>query len=420
MRPQPGVEHVLRFVDVDESAFVGGGLDPLATDVGLWVVGDGRPRHPGDAEAGVEPNRDVARPGAAGDELVVAPVEAGDFTPRPSRWATPSRRSGSAGPRCSTSAGTPGSRGRRAAARTSSSGPSSPSRSGTRQLRHLGPRQPGGTTTVGVLGRYGLHFHHAHDGSRGSVVEGVVVRDCGDHAFVPAHVARHHDPRLRRVRGLRRGVLVGPGRGDGRPGDRPVRGRVRPLRPGGRRLPARRVRARAWDGDSSSAAASRSPSTAAGTPRLHLAGGALGSVDVRGQPRAQQRLRGDLRVAERPRAAPHPAIHRLPQRRPPASSTAPTSNSYHFRDLDLRDQSIAIDLVAAGRADFGGRPQSWTDVRGGAILVEPHNLPGEVARAVPRLLVPRRRDDRRRAGRRRRRSTSSSAGSSRSTSAWPR
>jgi hypothetical protein len=36
-----------------------------------------------------------------------------------------------------------------------------------------------------VLGRWGVHLHHMEDGSRGSVVEGVVVRDAGSHAFVP-------------------------------------------------------------------------------------------------------------------------------------------------------------------------------------------------------------------------------------------
>ncbi|MEX1126049.1 MAG: hypothetical protein WEE53_10355, partial [Acidimicrobiia bacterium] len=36
------VEHALIFEGVDESAFVGGGMDPLASDVGLWVMGDGQ------------------------------------------------------------------------------------------------------------------------------------------------------------------------------------------------------------------------------------------------------------------------------------------------------------------------------------------------------------------------------------------
>jgi hypothetical protein len=49
------------------------------------------------------------------------------------------------------------------------------------QIRYVAP-------TVGdsdATGRYGLHIHMSGDGSRGSVVEGVVIRDAGNHAFVP-------------------------------------------------------------------------------------------------------------------------------------------------------------------------------------------------------------------------------------------
>jgi hypothetical protein len=52
-------------------------------------------------------------------------------------------------------------------------------------LRYLGPRQPAPRGSRPVLGRYGLHFHHCENGSRGSVVDGVVARDIGNHVFVP-------------------------------------------------------------------------------------------------------------------------------------------------------------------------------------------------------------------------------------------
>ena len=43
MRPRTdGVVHTLRFVKVKESSFVGGGMSPLRSDVGLWVMDDGR------------------------------------------------------------------------------------------------------------------------------------------------------------------------------------------------------------------------------------------------------------------------------------------------------------------------------------------------------------------------------------------
>ena len=53
------------------------------------------------------------------------------------------------------------------------------------ELGHLGPRQPDGKFTMGVEGRYSLHFHHAEDGSRGSLIEGVVARQSGNRGFVP-------------------------------------------------------------------------------------------------------------------------------------------------------------------------------------------------------------------------------------------
>ena len=51
-------------------------------------------------------------------------------------------------------------------------------------------------------------------------------------------------------------------------------------------------------------------------------------------------------------------------------------NPYHYREIDLRDQPNAIALAAAGREDPQGHPQSWIDVRGGALAVGSHNLPG--------------------------------------------
>ena len=39
MKPSgASVVHILRFVNVDNRGFVGGGMDPLPTDVGLWVM----------------------------------------------------------------------------------------------------------------------------------------------------------------------------------------------------------------------------------------------------------------------------------------------------------------------------------------------------------------------------------------------
>ena len=51
-------------------------------------------------------------------------------------------------------------------------------------IRYMGPDIPGFQPDTDVTGRYPLHFHHS-SGSRGSIVEGVVVRDSGNRAFVP-------------------------------------------------------------------------------------------------------------------------------------------------------------------------------------------------------------------------------------------
>lgn len=54
-------------------------------------------------------------------------------------------------------------------------------------LRHRGPRKRNPDNDgfpSSVLGRYGLHFHVNDDRSRGSLVQGVVVRDTGAHAYV--------------------------------------------------------------------------------------------------------------------------------------------------------------------------------------------------------------------------------------------
>ncbi len=54
------------------------------------------------------------------------------------------------------------------------------------ELRYMGPKVNGSTTAgTGIIGRYALHFHHAMDGSVGSLIENVVAHDIGNHVFVP-------------------------------------------------------------------------------------------------------------------------------------------------------------------------------------------------------------------------------------------
>lgn len=55
------------------------------------------------------------------------------------------------------------------------------------QIRYMAPRQQNtdDAYTSSVTGRYALHFHHCNEALRGMIVSGVVARDCGGHAFVP-------------------------------------------------------------------------------------------------------------------------------------------------------------------------------------------------------------------------------------------
>jgi hypothetical protein len=50
--------------------------------------------------------------------------------------------------------------------------------------RFLGARKGAGRSSL-VSGRYGLHFHHCNEGSRGSMVEGCSLSDLGNRAYVP-------------------------------------------------------------------------------------------------------------------------------------------------------------------------------------------------------------------------------------------
>ena len=225
MQPSsPQEVHRIVFRGVDERAFVGGGMDVLDSDIGLWVMGHGRLRLKGSrrrawtrSDNGVPAGtRDITlqdEPDGwrVGDELVITPTRApgggGNTTTAESydyanvrsisertvrlssatRFHHPALNVGTRdlGPevlnltRNVQIEGTPGGRShvfihssqRQVVKQTS--------------IRYAGPRQAADEFTEDVLGRYGLHFHLCENGSRRSVVKGTVVRDCGGHAFVP-------------------------------------------------------------------------------------------------------------------------------------------------------------------------------------------------------------------------------------------
>lgn len=203
MRPaSPDVVHRIVFEDVDEAAFVGGGMEVLDTDVGLWVIGHGRLDAQGHERLAW--NRTGDDPSwLPTDELVTAPYAPGDFTtfapftkgaPVPGNTAP----DGTFVPtevlnltRNVWIEGTPTGR----AHVMFLHGHDAPQTIRHIGIRYMGPRRNTGDTyrsggirhpvTAGVLGRYGLHFHHAGDGSRGTLIEGVLIRDAGNNAFVP-------------------------------------------------------------------------------------------------------------------------------------------------------------------------------------------------------------------------------------------
>ncbi|MGH7556479.1 MAG: hypothetical protein ACREMD_01595 [Gemmatimonadota bacterium] len=185
----------LRFVEIDESGFVGGGMKPLDSDTGLWVIGDGALDIEGSAvqawnRTGVDPTW------TEGHEIVLMPWKNGDSgwdwekdvsTIQPYTLGQPVPELIPGFPtevvnltRDVRIEGTP--EGRTHIWILSRK----PQRIRHAAIRYVGPQQSGDRGRLaGVSGRYGLHFHRMGDAARGSIVEGVVIRDCGNHAFVP-------------------------------------------------------------------------------------------------------------------------------------------------------------------------------------------------------------------------------------------
>ncbi|QKW18897.1 hypothetical protein HUT16_07300 [Kitasatospora sp. NA04385] len=228
LAPDGAHTHTLRFPEVDERRFAGGGMTVVDTDTGLWVTGqgylrlDGAPRTAWTrAATALKPGDTTVKLAAApvgwqpGDELAVTPTAPPDTDGFSTSYdlVTVKRVDGAtvtltgplqnAHPRVALGGGATfgaevlnlsrnvrveGTEQGRAHVHLTSSRPADVRHAA---LRWLGPRGDGKDSwngkpvTEAVLGRYGLHFHMLLDTSRGTVVEGVVVRDTGSHAFVP-------------------------------------------------------------------------------------------------------------------------------------------------------------------------------------------------------------------------------------------
>jgi hypothetical protein len=179
------VKHTLRFVNVDEQAFVGGHtMEPQATDVGLWVdhrgqlVAEGTPKR--GWGHGWDPSWQL------GDEVRRTPTALGDFATFAAHGpgdAVPAAYGYKAEvfnlTRNVVIEGTPGGR-----AHIMFNHAHRPQVLRYVEIRHMGPRKPITGGSEKVLGRYGLHFHMCGDATRGTVVEGVSIHRSGNHSFV--------------------------------------------------------------------------------------------------------------------------------------------------------------------------------------------------------------------------------------------
>ena len=225
-------EHLLRFVGIDEEAYVGGGHVVLDSDVGLWFTGHGRAVLEGSEQlawsraagslakgADVLSLEEVPTGWRVGDEIVITPTSAPGTSGHSDGYSEGRIQSISGNtvqldtpfaydhPRI---AGTWGAEVMNMTRNVRIEGqPEARAHvmfTHTHQsqhirnvgLRHMGPRQDtdddyrsGGrriTIQEEVMGRYPLHFHHNGAGSAGTLVENVVVQESGARAFV-AHAS---------------------------------------------------------------------------------------------------------------------------------------------------------------------------------------------------------------------------------------
>ena len=188
MRPAKGsVEHFLQFTGIDESKFVGGGHSNTSTpnDIGLWVEGagvldiSGTPVTPWSYEWESD--------WSSADDIVAAPNKTGDFTTFAqvnSAEAVPSANALGYKPELlnlTRNVRIEGTAGGRTHILIHAPDAKAPQTIKYAAIRYVAPWL-GGTDATG---RYGLHFHHNGYATAGSKVEGVVIRDADNHAFVP-------------------------------------------------------------------------------------------------------------------------------------------------------------------------------------------------------------------------------------------
>lgn len=157
MVPNPDVDHSIRFRGIDENKFVGGGETVLDSDIGMWVMGNGQLMLQGGRPFNWNPGGDIVNNIGAiiqsADEYLPNIIISGSLAGYSHIFIK-------------------------------STQPQTIKYIG---LRYMGPRKDRNNDGVKelVTGRYAIHFHHAGDGSRGSLIHGVLAKDCNNHCFVP-------------------------------------------------------------------------------------------------------------------------------------------------------------------------------------------------------------------------------------------
>jgi hypothetical protein len=213
---KPVIIHALRFTGINERNFAGGGMDMLDSDIGLWVMQQGQLQLQGQAKTGWTNAIGAISAGSTqitvlqangwqvGDELIITPTanEARNVDVRTItaiKGNTISLNAAATAHPLINNRWTAevGNLTRNVRIEGTAAGKSHifiratvPQKIQQVAFRYLGPRKDQGGTTVKELipGRYGLHFHHCNEGSDGSLVEGCVMRDIDNHAYVP-HVS---------------------------------------------------------------------------------------------------------------------------------------------------------------------------------------------------------------------------------------
>lgn len=233
--------HILSFTGVEERNFVGGGMTPLSSDVGLWVMGSGqldlvgatkkawtRVNDSVPAGANILTTTETPVGWALGDEIFIVPTDMPTYGDIPvwdpvtgfgknsflskferkkiiaisGNTVTLSSPLSYAHKKITTDTGKTftaevGNLSRNVRIEGTASGKTHVFISSSAvhtikniSLRYVGPRKDanGDGVTDMVPGRYGLHFHHCKFASKGTVVENCVVYDAGNHAYVP-HVS---------------------------------------------------------------------------------------------------------------------------------------------------------------------------------------------------------------------------------------